>query len=275
MTDPAGPAHSDPYARIAEWYDAEHDAFEDDLQFYRDLAAGVGPTILEVGCGSGRVTVTLARMGRAITGIDPSAAMLARCRARLAAEPKTVAERVRLVHADLLALGAEMPSSFALAIVPLNTFAHFTTPSDRLAALAAVRERVVPGGLVALDLDLAGPRRLLESPGQLWLLGAWEAPSTEPAAPDGGAGPRCVQHFASAVPAAEPDAALVTHIYDAQTPDGVVRRTVSRMTLALLTRNEVQLTLERAGYTVEAVYGSYELDPYQPGDERAIFVAHT
>lgn len=273
MTDTAQARLSDPYERIAEWYDAEHDAFEDDLQFYRDLAAGAGPTILEVGCGSGRVTLALARMGRAITGIDSSGAMLARCHARLAAEPSGVAGRVRLVHADIRALGVEEPSSFALAIVPLNTFSHFATPSDRLAALAAIRERVVPGGLLALDVDLAGPRRLLESPGQLWLLGAWEASPAEPAA--FGAGPRFVQHFASAVPAPEPDAALVTHLYDVQAADGLVHRTLSRMTLALLSRNEVQLTLERAGYTVEAVYGSYDLDPYQPGDERVIFVAHT
>jgi SAM-dependent methyltransferase len=273
MTDAAQARLGDPYERIAEWYDAEHDGFEDDLQFYRDLAAGAGPTILEVGCGSGRVTLALARMGRTITGVDSSAAMLARCQARLAAEPPAVTSRVRLVHADIRALDASVPASFALAIVPLNTFSHFATPPDRLAALAAIRERVVPGGLLALDLDLAGPRRLLESPGHLWLLGAWEAAPTEPAAAD--AGPRFVQHFASAVPAPEPDAALVTHLYDVQSSDGLVRRTLSRMTLALLSRNEVQLTLERAGYTVEAVYGSYELDPYQPGDERAIFVAHT
>lgn len=273
MAGPIHPTLSDPYERIAEWYDAEHDTFEDDLQFYRDLAAGTGPTILEVGCGSGRVTVALARMGRTITGIDPSAAMLARCRARLAAEPRGVADHVRLIHADIRALGSEAPSSFALVIVPLNTFAHFATPADRLAALAAIREHVVPGGRVALDLDLAGPRRLLQAPGQLWLLSAWDSEHVEHAS--AGAGFSFVQHFASAVPATAPDAALVTHIYDAQAADGLVHRTVSHMTLALLTRNEVQVTLERAGYTVEAVYGSYELDPYQPSDERAIFVAHT
>jgi SAM-dependent methyltransferase len=269
-----GRPDADPYARIAQWYDAEHDPFADDVQFYRDLAQGAGPTVLEVGCGSGRVTVALARLGRSVTGVDASAAMLERCRRRLAAEPPAVQGAIRLVHADVRALGAEAPGPFALALVPLNTFAHFVTPADRLAALAAIRARLVPGGRLVIDLDLDAPRRLLESPGQLWLLGCWEAaPGT--GAAQGDERPGQVVHLASAVPAAEADAVVVTHLYDAQPEDGVVRRTISRMTLALLTRNEVEVTLRHAGFIVEAVYGSYELEAHAPGAERAIFVAHS
>lgn len=280
---------TDPYAQIARWYDNEHDPYEDDLQFYRDLAAGAGPTVLEIGCGTGRVTVALARMGREITGVDPSAAMLARCRARLVAEPPAVRRRVRLIQADARDLGTQAPGPFALALIPLNTLAHFVTPADRLAVLAAVRERLVPGGQLIVDVDPHGPRRLLEFPGLLWLLGTWEQgpdtfppmDATEPtdaaAAPPATPPPAPVQiaHFASAVPAAGADAAVVTHFYDAQAADGSLRRVVACMTLALLTRNEVALTLAHAGFTVESVYGSYELEPYAPGAERIIFVAHS
>lgn len=281
--------HADPYAQIARWYDDEHDPYEDDLQFYRDLAAGAGPTVLEIGCGTGRVTTALARMGRDITGVDPSPAMLARCRARLAAEPPTIQRRVQLVQADARALGTMAPGPFALALIPLNTLAHFVTPADRLAALSGVRERLVPGGQLIVDVDPHGPRRLLEFPGLLWLLGSWEQgpdplaptlaptlapnapPATSPAAPE----PIQIAHLASAVPAAEADAAIVTHFYDALAPDGTLRRVVARMTLALLTHNEVALTLAHAGFTVESIYGSYELEPYTPAAERAIFVAHS
>jgi SAM-dependent methyltransferase len=269
--EPAG----DPYARIADWYDAEHDAFEDDVQFYRDLAAGAGPTVLEVGCGSGRVTVVLARLGSAVTGVDSSEAMLARCRARLARELAAVRERVQLVCADARALGDAAPGPFALSLLPLNTFAHFATPAERLAVLTRVRERLVPGGRLVLDVDLQGPRRLLESPGQLWLLGAWDL-AAAPGAPAIAVGSSVqVVHLASAVPHPQVDAAVVTHLYDTQTADGTMRRTIARMTLALLSRGEVELALERAGYAVESVYGSYELEPYAPGAERALFVAHT
>jgi SAM-dependent methyltransferase len=273
MAGPDQDAAGDPYARIAAWYDAEHDAFEDDLQFYRDVAAGSGPTVLEIGCGSGRVTAALARMGRAVTGVDSSEAMLTRCRARLGGEPQAVRERVRLVRADARRLGDDAPGPYALAIVPLNTFAHFSTPADRLAVLSGIRTRLVPGGRLAIDLDMEGPRRLLEAPGQVWLLDIWD----QGAAGERAAAESAVQvaHFASAVPAREPDAAWVTHLYDALAPDGTLRRTVSRMLVALISRNEAEITLARAGFEVEATYGSYELDPYQAGDARAIFVAHS
>jgi hypothetical protein len=68
---------------------------------------------------------------------------------------------------------------------------------------------------------------------------------------------------------------MVTHFYDTVTASGRVRRQIASMALAQLTHGEVQLTLERAGFTVEDVYGSYELDPYEAGAERALFVAHS
>lgn len=264
----------DAYAGIAQWYDADHDAFADDLQFYRDLAAGAGHNIIEVGCGTGRVTLPLARMGRTITGIDASPAMLARCHDRLAGEPAAVRQRVHLIHADARALADEAPGPFGLAIIPLNTFAHFVTPADRQAVLAQLRARLVPGGRLVLDLDMQGPRRLLDSPGLLWLMGTWEA--TDAGARVDVEAATQVTHLASAVPAPEGgEVALVTHLYDTQTADGTIRRTISRMALALLGRGEMALTLEQAGYIVEDVYGSYDLDPYEPGAERAIFVAHS
>ncbi len=264
---------SDPYARIAAFYDLEHDSYEADLQFYRDLANGSGPTIIEVGCGSGRVTIPLARMGREVTGIDSSAEMLARCRQKLGQEPRALQQRVHVVQADARHLRAAVSGHFALGIISLNTFAHFVTPADRLAVLTELRACLVPGGRLALDLDLMGLRRMLESPGQVWLLGTETLPSDNgtPDEPEG----INVAHFASAVPAPSPNAAIVTHFYDSINADGVVHRTMTAMTLGLLTRNEAELTLLHAGYVVEAVYGSYELDSYESDSERAIIVAHT
>jgi SAM-dependent methyltransferase len=272
MPDDSSPPAEDAYAQIAPWYDREHDAFDDDIQFYRDLVGSGGLSILEIGCGSGRVTVPLARMGSTLTGVDASAAMLALCRTRLAAEPASVRQRVTLVRADARALGGAVPHAHALALMPLNTFAHFSTPGDRVKVLDQVRAHVVPGGRLVVDVDLAGPRRLLANPGLLWLMGVWDLNEARDVTSDQ---PIRVTHFVTAVPDTEPDTALVTHLYDAQGADGVVHRAISHMSIGILTRHEVELTIERAGFTIEAVYGSYELDPYRVGAERAIFVAHT
>lgn len=259
----------DPYAAIARWYDLQHDAFEDDLRFYEEVASGAGPDILEIGCGTGRLTVALARMGRSVTGVDASAAMLARCQARLSAEPAAVQRRVTLAHADARALGGVVPRPHSLALIPLNTLAHFTTLDDRLVVLSQVRERLVPGGSLVLDVDLHGPRRLLELPGHLWLDDVW---MIEPQDADRGAVQ--VAHLFTAFPLPGGDGLLVTHFYDAQAADGTVRRTIARMPMALLTCGEVELTLRQAGFAVEAVYGDFELTPYDTEAQRAVFVAH-
>jgi SAM-dependent methyltransferase len=268
---PREPDRHDDYAAIAAWYDLEHDAFQDDVAFYTDLAAGAGPKLLEIGCGTGRVTLPLAQAGSHVTGVDASQAMLERCRLRLASAPARVAQRVTLARADVRELSEQAPFDHAMALIPLNTFAHFAKPEDRQRALAEVRAHLVAGGRLVLDLDQEGPRRLLAQPGLLWLMGNWQTTPPNPA-PEA---TQRVTHLVSAVPGPDPDTITVTHIYDAQDEHGMVRRTVTTMTQAVLTHQEVLLTLAQAGFAVEAVYGSYDLDPYRSGAERIVVVARS
>jgi SAM-dependent methyltransferase len=268
-THPQEPDDVDAYAAIAEWYDHEHDAYEDDIAFYTDLASGAGPDLLEIGCGTGRVTLPLARAGSRVTAVDSSTAMLARCRARLANEPTRVAQRVTLLRADARELGDRAPANHAMAIIPLNTFAHFALPEDRQRVLEQVRAHVVPGGRLVIDLDLESPRRLLAQPGLLWLMGSWLTTSSDGA-------PEAVSritHCISAAPGTELDTMTITHLYDAQDAHGTVRRVVTTMTQCVLTHQELLLTLAQAGFVVEADYGSYELEPYRTGAERVVVVA--
>jgi hypothetical protein len=194
-----------------------------------------------------------------------------RCRARLAAAHTRVAQRVTLLRADARALGETVSTTHALAIIPLNTFAHFALPDDRRRVLEQVRAHIVPGGRLVMDLDLDGPRRLLAQPGLLWLIGSWETDAPE-AVRDA---PVRITHFVSAAPGAESDTIAITHLYDAQDARGGVRRTVATMTQSVLTHQELLLTLAQAQFAIEAVYGSYELEPYHSGAERVVVVART
>lgn len=72
-----------------------------DVAFFVELAQATGGPVLEAGCGTGRVLIPTARAGYEITGLDLSSAMLAVCRANLAAEPVEVQARVQLVEADM------------------------------------------------------------------------------------------------------------------------------------------------------------------------------
>ncbi|HEV8400943.1 MAG TPA: class I SAM-dependent methyltransferase [Gemmatimonadales bacterium] len=122
-----------------------------DIGFYVEEAArGPGP-VLEVGCGTGRILLPIARAGRSIVGLDSSASMLARCRERVAAEP-ALAGRVALHHQDMRAF--DLRAAFPLVIAPFRVVQHVTTVEEQLAFLAAVRGARQTGAL-----DGPGERR--------------------------------------------------------------------------------------------------------------------
>lgn len=258
---------SDPYAQIAEWYDLEHDSFTDDIELYLELIGGETSrlAILEVGAGTGRLLAALAAAGYVVTGVEPSAAMRARCARRLEALPERVARRISVVAGTATDLNLPADAAYDVALLGLGTYGHLTRADERATALATLRARLRPGARLILDVDLAGPRRLLETAGRLWWQGAW--PTRDGAAQ--------VEHLIVGGPSAEPGIVEVTHLYDLHEQGGPLRRTLTRTPLALLSRGEVALALQQAGFTIEALYGGYDLSHADDSAGRVIALAQT
>lgn len=263
MTDAS--QHDDPYALIGEWYDLEHDAFSDDIDLYLEALGGETNrlAILEVGSGSGRLMAALAGAGYVVTGVEPSAAMRERCARRVAMLPDRVARRISTTPGTAAALGVPGSARFDVALLGLGTFGHLTSAQEREAALRAVRDHLKPDGRLILDIDLLGPRRLLETSGRLWWQGSWTQRDSEVH----------VEHMMVGQPGAEAGVVDVTHLYDVHEQGGVVRRTMTHTSLALLSRGEALLAIAHAGYRVEAAYGGYDMAPADDASGRLIVVA--
>lgn len=256
---------ADPYARIAAWYDLEHDSFTDDIELYLEALGGERRrlSILEVGSGSGRLLAALASAGHHATGVEPSAAMRERHARRIAGLPEQVARRISLVEGSATQLHLPPDERFDVALLGQGVLGHLTRAEERTAALIALRERLRPDARLIVDVDLAGPRRLLESAGRLWLQGAWHT----------GARDEMVEHLMSGEPGAEPGVVDVTHFYEQHEQGGVVRRTVTHTPLALLSRGEVTLAMAHAGFALEALYGGYDMAPADDSSARLIAIA--
>ncbi len=121
-----------------------------DIGFYVQEAAAARAPVLELGCGTGRILLPIARAGRTVVGLDASPQMLARCRDKLAAEPEHVRARVVLHEGD--ARDFDLGAQYALVIAPFRTVQHLTTSEDQLRFLAAVLRHLAPDGRFIFDV---------------------------------------------------------------------------------------------------------------------------
>src|SRR6266508_3521831 len=121
-------------------------AARQDVAFYVEEAARTGGPVLELGCGTGRILLPLARAGHTVHGLDSSRHMLARCREKVAAEPAPVRGRITLHEGDVRAFDLGQGAVFPLVIAPFRVFQHMITIDDQLACLAAVARHLAPGG---------------------------------------------------------------------------------------------------------------------------------
>lgn len=146
-------------------YDAtngpEHDITREDIPFYARLArraAASGLHTLELGCGTGRVTLPMAHTGAQVTGLDNAGPMLdiARTKARAA----TV--HIEWVEADMAEF--KLGHRFGLVVIPFRSFQLLATPEAQVSCLNAVRRHLSRGGYLAFNLFNPAPLAALTNP---------------------------------------------------------------------------------------------------------------
>ncbi|MCW5889981.1 MAG: class I SAM-dependent methyltransferase [bacterium] len=243
-------------AVAARYYDPAHGDLRGrhDVAFYGRLAREAGGAVLEVGCGTGRVLLPIARDGVACVGLDAHDAMLDVLRAK---EPPA---NLRLVRAPMQGfdLGGER---FALVYSAFRAFQHLYTVDDQLACLAAVRRHLAPGGRFAFDVFNPDLTRLA----------AHSEDITEDAS------------------FADGDDTIgrwigIERDYATQVQQVTVRYLRTRAGRPLDTeeetfgmrwffRFELEHLLARAGFAVEALYGDFDRRPFEGDSPEIVLVA--
>ncbi len=248
------------YVTIARYYDAEHQDKTDDLLMYAELASEYGSPIFEVGAGTGRVMFHLARAGYEVHGIDIEPAMLDRGR-KLADEQPALKKYLTFIQDDVLKYKTDQ--KYPLVIVPYNGLMHFHDQQKQLKVLSRLRDLITEDGLLVLDLPNPADAFAAQDTDAMIFEKTFLEPDT---------GHLVMQYSVSTLDRTE-QLIRINWIYDEVGGDGTVKRTVAPVIFRYFFYSEVRLLLQLSGFTVETVYGSPELDPYEEGCERMIVFA--
>ncbi len=246
--------HSD-YNSFAYYYDLKYQSFTYDLEFYEEMArqSGANARILELACGSGRVTLPLLEAGFNVTGLDLSEKMLEIAREKADQLPPEQRQKARFIQGDMrnFDFGGEQ---FDLIFIPLNSFQHLLEQDEQLQCLQAIRRHLAPAGRFILTSYNPEEKDNYPADGRV----EYDREFTNPATGI------VVQCFLTTT--AEPSRQVRHHIFyfDEIGSDGTVRRVVARMSLRYSYRFELQLLLEKAGFRVEDFYGSYDFEEFAP-----------
>ena len=243
-------------------YDQLYGGGEEDVDFYTELATESGGPVLELACGTGRITLPVARAGIEIVGLDLSTDMLAIAREKLGAAAQDVRSRVHLVQSDMR--DVDLGQRFRLIMIPFRAFLHLLTPEDEHKALRAIHRHLVPGGRLALNIF--DPR--------LDLIAAHGGPLGSAIMRFGDAlthpetGNRILAYSTRRY---DPERQLVDEYRVFEEIDGegrVVDKHYAPLTLRYIYRYEMQYLLERCGFEIEALWGDWQRGPFRYGGEQ-------
>ena len=233
-----------------------------DVDFYVEEARAIDGNVLELGCGTGRVLIPTARLGKEITGVDSSPRMLAQCENRLKAESPEIRRNVTLVQADMRDLN--LSRRFSLVMIPFRPMQHLVAVSDQIATLEAIHRHLEPGGRLVFDVFNPKLEHLLED------RTAEREDNAEVELDDGRSFRRTARVAAAHIVDQYSEAELIYYVREA---DGTIQRLVHGFLMRWYWLYELEHLLARCGFRLGAAFGDFNRSPLTDVSPEMIFIA--
>ena len=246
---------SEPIYRHPDAYDLEHEGDREDVEFFVNLAIGFRPKrVLEVGSGTGRVTIPLAEAGAAngfdVVGLELIPEMLEAAEHRRRELGKQAKKRLAFVKGDMRSWAADNP--FDLIVSPGSTFCHLLSLDDQTAAWRQAFENLSPGGRLAVDVSMPDHAAYSDS----FLTPPREVVQIDRDTCDPDSGERLIRYRTTRYLPHE-QRARIRYLYDRLEGERVVERFISDYESHVFYPNELRLLFLLAGFEVESVFGDY------------------
>ncbi len=279
MTDSQAPHNpsEDAFEDFAELYELTHRGKNDDLGLYLEAVQQIdseGDPILEIGCGTGRVTFELAKMGRPVVGVDLSANMLRIAKRKLDELPEEIQTRIELHEQDMVKLDLK-GQKFPLILMPFAELAHVPTRKQHEETLARIFSHLQPGGRLILSMSNwdAKETRIHYDATRKTGFGP-SMPLTFEGIFDDEENDRWIHRYIARGYDPSQQMALHAYVHEVTDRDGkMIAKKTHLIPIRYIFRYEMELLLENAGFEIEDLFGYYDKSPFQYNSKRMIFVA--
>ena len=253
-----------PYDAFADIYDAwvsSAPITEVNRTFYVEKLSEADSPVVELGVGNGRICLEVARRGKPIVGVDSSPKILELCRRR--ARELDVLDRVTLVEGDFRDFELSEPAG--LITIPFHSIGHLLTLEDKLKAFRRVASQLRPGGRFIFDHFIFDPE-YPQAPGVAHLRAESRDPTTG----------RELFLWEATTRDVEQQRLRVVVFTDEIDDDGfVMERRYRRVDLSWITPEQSRALLEKAGFRIDASFGSFDGEPLTDASTHQIWVAST
>ncbi|GAA4722439.1 class I SAM-dependent methyltransferase [Brevibacillus fulvus] len=245
--------------RWADYYDLTQRGVPGDVEFFLELAKAAGGDILELACGTGRITIPMAEAGLSVTGLDLSGDMLQKAKQKAA--ERGVLEQVHFLQGDMRKFALDQ--QFSLIMIPYRSFLHLLHIQEQMKALACIRRHLTPGGKLALNVFVPHIAHLYEEAEKMTFRGSYRLESGEEIAMWDYTR---YDHFQQL--------AEITRTYERISPEGVVtEKVVGRFTLRYIFPAELHHLLRLNGFKIVERYGSFDRKPFDAKSTELIIIA--
>lgn len=244
------------------------------FSFYCRLSERFGAKrILELGCGTGRITLPLAERALArdpsddhiVVGLDSAPAMLSAAQARLDESPPALRARTTLVKADMRSWKADRP--FDLILIPCASITHILTLQDQIALWRTAFDNLLPGGRFVVEVVMPNlaifadsfsrpPRVLME---------------TDLDVEDKQEKTRLLRHRTTQYLGDE-QRAIIRFMYEKLRDGRSVERYVDDFQSHVYFPRELELLFLLSGFEIEMIYGDYRFRPLKSMSPLVIMV---
>lgn len=148
------------------------------VEFWLSQAEISGGPILELGCGTGKLSIPLAEAGFPVVGLDSSRALLEfaanKNLVRTSGRSASINREVRWIEGDMRSF--ELDQRFALVMLPSNNLGHLHTPEDFESCIDSVKRHLQPGGVFVIDVFVPNLKLLLRDDDEEYLLDEYDSP---------------------------------------------------------------------------------------------------